>query len=225
MKLMNWNKQPFWSSEDETGAGESNETTSLISGEENPIEQKSLISDDEGEEDSSEQKSDEPHAFDTLVEAEAFKASLPEGMEITDEEAFGNFLKVINESTSREALATSLLGMYSEALEAASRESAEVFQNTQKEWQAAVKSDPTYGGEKLTQSLATAKAVAKEYGGKEFLNLLSLTGAGNNVAMVAFLNKVAEVLPKEGRPIQGAPAAAGTLSLADRMFGKTAEGN
>lgn len=176
-------------------------------------EPKSLIDTDEGE-----TLSD----FDTLVEPEAFKESLGEDFEITDEEAFNKFLETVNNATSREELARELLSVYSESLETAVKTTAEAFEQTQTQWQEQVKTDPTYGGDNLNKSLANAKSVAMEYGGKEFLQLLNLTGAGNNLAMVAFLNKVHEAMPKEGEPVSGTPTQA-QRSLAERLF-PTAEG-
>lgn len=168
--------------------------------------------------------SDEPSSdFETPVDPEAFKEALGDEYEISDEEAFNKFLDTINNATSREELAKSLLGVYNESLEATAKATEAAFEETQTQWQEQVKSDPTYGGENLDKSLANAKSVAMEYGGKEFLQLLNLTGAGNNLSMVAFLNKVHAALPQEGAPVAGTPTQA-QRSLADRLF-STAEGN
>src|SRR6056297_917752 len=89
-----------WEAEDEGGAGGSSlvgeDTTStgedtLESGAGDDTtpsgDGKSLIDTDE----------DEPTSdFDTPVEPEAFKESLGEDFEITDEEAFGKFLETVN---------------------------------------------------------------------------------------------------------------------------------
>lgn len=177
-------------------------------------DKKSLIDTDEGKPVSD---------FDTLVEPDAFKEALGEEFEITDEEAFGKFLEAVNNATSREELARELLSVYSESLETAVKATAETFEQMQTQWQEQVKTDPTYGGDNLDQSLANAKSVAMEYGGKEFLQLLNLTGAGNNLSMIAFLNKVHEAMPKEGAPVSGTPTQA-QRSLAERLF-PSAEGN
>lgn len=177
----------------------------------------SLIGEEEGEETPPEGSPPEPSPFEAIVEPDAFKEALGPDFEITDEESFKTFIETINSAGSREELAKNLLDVYSQALQTTAKAAEDAFEETQKQWQEAVKADPTYGGAKLEQSLAVAKSVAKEYGSKEFLQLLSLTGAGNNLAMVDFLNKVSAALPKEAEPVAGNPAPQ-QRSLAERIF-------
>lgn len=217
--------QICWKPEEETGGGE----PSLV-GEQSETENETTTEDKAPAENEGEKaslvsgESEEPSSdFETLVEPEAFKESLGEDFEITDEESFNKFLETVNNATSREELAKSLLSVYSESLEATAKATEAAFEQTQTQWQEQVKSDPTYGKENLDKSLANAKSVAEEYGGKEFLQLLNLTGAGNNLSMVAFLNKVHAALPQEAEPVAGSPSQT-QRTLADRLF-PSAEGN
>lgn len=89
-------------------------------------------------------------------------------------------------------------------------------------WKAQAREHPKYGGEKFAESAATAREVAGKYGGESFLTLLRDTGAGNHAEMIAFLNEVAAALPKEGKPVMGAPRAA-AADLASRLFPSRSE--
>lgn len=218
--------------EDETGGGEppaAEDKPSLVGGDKpapeggEPEPEGSKPEGSEGKKSLLDSGDDEPSSdFETLVEPEAFKESLGDDFEITDEESFNKFLETVNNAPSREELAKSLLNVYSESLEATAKATEAAFEETQTQWQEQVKSDPTYGKDNLDKSLANAKTVAEEYGGKEFLQLLNLTGAGNNLSMIAFLNKVHAALPQEGEPVAGTPSQA-QRTLADRLF-PTAEG-
>lgn len=86
----------------------------------------------------------------------------------------------------------------------------------QKEWRDAVKADPEIGGEKLQPSLDKIGRLINEYGSDELLETMAITGAGNNVHVIKFLNKVAEKLT-EGGPVVGSPATA-REDAASRMF-------
>ena len=216
----------FWEAEDETGTGSlvGDDTGDDTAPAGDDTGDDTAASGDEGKKTLIGSDDDAPdYDFDTLVEPDAFKEALGDDFEIADEDAFNKFLDTVNNATSREELARELLNVYSESLETAAQATAGVFEETQTQWQEQVKTDATYGGDNLDQSLANAKSVAMEYGGKEFLQLLNLTGAGNNLAMVAFLNKVHAAMPKEGTPVAGTPTQA-SRSLAERLF-PSAEGN
>lgn len=215
-------------------AGEGEETTG---GDETTTEGETLIGGDEGaegegktegslvggEEEGPEGEGAEPHPFDEELDPAAFREAISEEYEIAeDDESFTAFIDTINQATSREELAKNLMDMHAKTLESAAEATAAEFTRVQTEWQDAVKADPTYGKDNLDKSLAAAKTVALEYGGKDFLNLLNLTGAGNNLAMVAFLNKVHADLPKEGNVVAGNPSPS-QRSLAERLF-PSAEG-
>ena len=95
-------------------------------------------------------------------------------------------------------------------------EIAAEFNTLQEKMQTEIRNDPTYGGEKLNESLRVAKETAIRYGGDGFLALLQTTGAGNSIHMLRFLNEVAKAVPGEAKPINGSPAAA-PKSLGERL--------
>lgn len=221
------------SPEDETGSGETPPSGegdegkggpgSLIEGDAPPGEEgspKSLLDGDdgEGEGEGEGEGADPPPEFSKDSVLEALKA---DGFELDEDlkDQAEDFFKLIAEEKDPNKVAEQSLRMLSDVQKRWTEGISKVWNDTQADWQKATREDPEYGGAKLDQSLAKAKEVAMKYGGKEFLSLLSLTGAGNHPKMVAFLNKVAADLPSEGTPISGTPTAGEEKSLADKIFG------
>lgn len=153
------------------------------------------------------------------IDREAIIKGLGDDVVIQDEAKLGEFFDLIDNIKDRGEFATSVLKMAGEVRDSTLESVAEDFQKTVTDWQEETRKDPVYGGQNLDKSTATAKQIAKEIGGPEFLEFLMTTGVSNNVRIIGFLNKVADALPKEAKPVLGSPAETGTKSLADRIFG------
>ena len=165
---------------------------------------------------------DDPPAFGLEeVTVDGLKETLSEhleGVEIDDTQ-FGEFTSLINEATSREELASKLIQWDMARQQSAAEAADAAWLANIEAWQTEVKSSPEFGGEKLEQSLANAKQVSEQYGGAEFFEMLRVTGVGNHLQMVAFLNRVYKEMPKEGAPVTGTPGTPTDKPLADRLFG------
>lgn len=162
----------------------------------------------------------EPHAFEAQVEAEALSESLPEGLTLTDEQST-EFLDIINGAESRADLATKMLTMYNEVAQAASTAGVDSWNALQQTWRDEMTADKDLGGEALNENLGRVNTIVKQYGGKEFTEALQLTGLGNNLHLLRFLDAVSKDLPQPATPATGKPAA-GDTRLADRLFGTPA---
>ena len=169
-----------------------------------------LLTDDEEGKEEVEAEAPEP------IDMEKLKEALPEGFDL-DEESAKAFTSILDSGKSTQDMAADLLKLYADETASFTQQQADQWNGLQKEWKDEAKADPVYGGEKLAQSLANAKSIAKEFGGDEFLNLLKVTGATNHKEMIGFLNKVHAAIPQEGRLVKGAPAQ-GDTSLANRLF-------
>ena len=219
------------SPETETGSGETPPSgadgegrgpTSLIEGD--PPEgddgsPTSLIEGDgEGEGEGEGEGADPPPELSKDAVLDALKA---DGLELDDKslEQADNFFKLLAEEKDPNKIAEQSLRMLADVQAKWTEGISKIWNDTQADWQKATREHPEYGGANLDVSLAKSKEVALKYGGKEFLSLLSLTGAGNHPAMVAFLNKVAKDLPKEGSPVTGTPTSGGEKTLAEKLFG------
>ena len=163
----------------------------------------------------------EPHAFDAQLAPEAFKALLPEGYE-PDEALSTRFLEALNGAESREALAKSMVEIQSDMLKQADDAAMQAWTDTQNAWQAEVKADKEFGGDKMDSALATARTLIETHAKdqaeataiKEFF---TLTGVGNSIHMVRLLNRLAAAIPGEAKPVEGTPSPT-EKSRADKLF-------
>lgn len=143
---------------------------------------------------------------------------IPEGFTVTDDQS-ARLVAIINDNKGDlSGTVKGLLSYYTELASEASTALAEQFNGLQTRMQDEVKNDSTFGGEKLPESLRVSKEVATRFGGADFLQMLSVTGAGNSLAMVRFLNEVAKFAPAEGKPVTGAPSAP-PKTLEARLWG------
>lgn len=94
---------------------------------------------------------------------------------------------------------------------------SQAWDNVQKEWQDAAKTDPEIGGPNYAANLATANKVAA-LGGPAFAQALALTGMGNHPEMVRFFLKIAPKLVEPGAAPGGPAPATTQLSQADRLY-------
>lgn len=142
--------------------------------------------------------------------------SFGEDIEV-DEELRGELLEVFNNpELDAKGRAQALVDLHVKAMQAAGEASAKQWSDTQEQWRNEVSADPEIGGEKLQPALDKIGRLVDEHGSQEFLNVMALTGAGNNVHVVKFLSKVAERLVEAG-PVSGAPSTT-EKSAAAKLF-------
>jgi len=143
---------------------------------------------------------------------------LPEGDNfVVDEELRDEFLGVVNnQELSPKDRAQGLLDLYTKAATKASETASNEWNELQTKWQGEVKADAEIGGAKLPETLGRIGQLIDQYGDAETRTAFDLTGAGNNPAVIKFLNKVAAKLV-EGGPVSGQPAAVES-STAAKLF-------
>lgn len=156
----------------------------------------------------------EPEPFVPLT---AGDITLPEGLEVSDERRDAA-LAIINnrELTPKEQL-QGLINLQGELAKEASEAISETWATTQKTWQDEVKADPTIGGDKLPATLSAVNKLVTEYGDDKLVEAFALTGAGNNVHVIKFLNSIAGKL-LEGGPVQAGGPTNQEGNPASRMF-------
>lgn len=164
-------------------------------------------------------KPSDPPAPDPMAALESLDGLVPEGFEIPEDRR-ASFLEAVNGAKSRTELVGTLVKMHTEEIAAIQNQAAEQWNQTQRDWQAEIKADPTYGGAKLEASLAIAKETALKLGGEPLLQAMHLTGMGNNVHFFRALMKAAELIPKEGSPSPGDKAVP-PKDLASRLYPTT----
>lgn len=143
--------------------------------------------------------------------------TFPEGMEV-NETLRDEALAIVNDRTlSPKDQLQGLINLQGKLAQEASEGISKTWEDTQKAWQDEVKADPTIGGDKLPATLAAVNKLVTEYGDDKLIEAFALTGAGNNVHVIRFLNSVAGKLLEGGAVIPNAPVNQ-TSDRATRMF-------
>lgn len=140
----------------------------------------------------------------------------PEGMTVADGDR-DSFLGILNnrEMTPVQQ-AQALVDLQAKVSKEASEAGSQAWTQLQESWVNEVKADAEVGGAKLEPALASIGKLIDQHGSPELRAALDLTGAGNNVHVIKFLNKVATALT-EGGHVSGAPGG-GEQSLADALY-------
>lgn len=155
----------------------------------------------------------------TPLTIEAF--TLPEGMEVNDEQ-FSSALAVVNDpELSPQQVGEKLINMQITAMHeagtAAETASNAAWDEMQTTWQTESKALPELGGDALPSTLATIKAGLKRAGATDAtFEALTLTGAGNHPEVIRVLHALTVQL-KEGAPTQGSVAVP-NLTAAQKLY-------
>lgn len=144
---------------------------------------------------------------------------LPEGFTI-DEPTSKGFVEIVNKfGLPRDAVAE-LVALQANAMKVASEKGVNDWNNLRTEWQSKIKSDPDFGGDKVTVNQAAIGQLLTKYGDDEVRHAFDLTDAGNHPAIFRFLSKIAKDLVEPGpRPVPTPPSPA--RSAADILYGDT----
>lgn len=146
--------------------------------------------------------------------AESFK--LPEGF-TADPQAMTKFTEIANKAKLPADVANELISLQAELSKQASEAGSAAFAEMQTKWQTEVRSDPEIGGAKLDANLGNIAKLLQKYDVPGVREAFTLTGAGNNPAIVKFLAKVAADLSESG-PLAGAPGATAERTLAQVLY-------
>ena len=120
-----------------------------------------------------------------------YEFKMPEGVE-ADEKTLADFTKVAKELKLSPENAQKLVDIRSAAVTAAKEQHAATVQG----WADAVKADKELGGDKLQETLATAKK-AIDLGPPELKELLNDSGLGNHPAVVKWAHAIGKALSED----------------------------
>lgn len=147
--------------------------------------------------------------------AEAIK--LPEGFEV-DAAAMGDFLGIMNDTALDGASrAQKLIDLQTKFAQAQSEKAMETWTKLQDTWQNEAKADPDVGGDKLEGNLAKISTLINVHGSPELREIMTQTGAGNNVHVIKFLSKIATAMG-ESLPAPASTPGSGERSAAQTLF-------
>lgn len=155
----------------------------------------------------------EPEAPAEWTPLTAEDITLPEGVTIS-EDLRDEFLSVMNNrELSPKDQMQSLIDLQMKAAQAASEASSQAWTDMQTTWQDEVRADY---GDNLVPTVGRIQKLVSEFGSPELTSVFDLTGAGNNLHVIKFLDKIATQLT-EGGPVTGSPAAS-EATAAQKLF-------
>jgi hypothetical protein len=152
-----------------------------------------------------------------FVPLTAADITFPEGLEINETLRDEALAIVNNRELSPKDQLQGLIDLQGKLAKEVSEGISKTWEDTQKAWQDEVKADPTIGGDKLPATIAAVNKLVTEYGDDKLIEAFAVTGAGNNVHVIRFLNSVAGKL-LEGKAVSAAAPVTQGGDAASRMF-------
>ncbi len=133
-----------------------------------------------------------------------YKLELPEGLKAEDP-LLSKFLEGAAEAGLPQDKVQALVARVAPDLMRQVAEPYEAWNQLQTDWQSQVKADPEIGGARLPEALARISTLMDRFGDPGLREALTMTGAGNNPAIIKSLNRMALAMT-EGKLVAGNPA-------------------
>lgn len=118
---------------------------------------------------------------------EAF--TLPEGVQL-DDKVLAQATPIFKDVGLSQDQAQKLVSLYAGMQQTAAEAQIAGFNQVKSDWQAQIKGDPEFGGDKLPKTLGAAKAVLAKYGDKALVNDLKEWGWANHPGLIRLLARV-----------------------------------
>lgn len=130
----------------------------------------------------------------------------------------GDFLGIMNDQALAPGdRAQKLIDLQTKFAQAQSEKAMQTWNTLQETWQNEAKADPEIGGDKLEANLGRISTLINVHGTPELREIMTQTGAGNNVHVIKFLSKIAAAMG-ESLPAPAAVPPGGEKSAANIMF-------
>lgn len=133
---------------------------------------------------------------------EKYEFTSPEGKTL-DPDTLTAFSEVAKELNLPQDAAQKVLDKMAPAI--AQRQAAQIEQ-IRTDWAEASKADKEFGGDKLDQSLATARKALDTFGSPELRALLNDAGLGNHPEVIRFMFRAGKAISEDTKFVGGKPA-------------------
>lgn len=127
------------------------------------------------------------------VPPEEYVFTAPEGMEY-DAETMGVYAEAAREAGLSQEKADLILGKLAPHM---AEKQAQALAQAREDWAASAKADKEYGGEKLAESLGTAKKALDAFGTPELQTLLNESGLGNHPEIIRFMVRAGRAISQD----------------------------
>ena len=148
------------------------------------------------------------------TEAKPAAANAPESYEFTPAEGYefdpktlAAYSEVAKELNLPQESAQKILDKMAPAM--AEKQAAQI-EEIRNGWAESSKADKEFGGEKLTESLASAKKALDAFGTPELVTLLNESGMGNHPDVIRFMVRAGKAISEDGFVLGGRGASSGS---------------
>ena len=145
------------------------------------------------------------------TEAKPAVATAPESYEFTPAEGYefdpktlAAYSEVAKELNLPQESAQKILDKMAPAM--AEKQAAQI-EEIRNQWAESSKTDKEFGGEKLTESLASAKKALDAFGTPELVTLLNESGMGNHPDVIRFMVRAGKAISEDGFVLGGRGAS------------------
>lgn len=148
------------------------------------------------------------------TEAKPAATTAPESYEFTPAEGYefdpktlAAYSEVAKELNLPQESAQKILDKMAPAM--AEKQAAQI-EEIRNQWAESSKTDKEFGGEKLTESLASAKKALDAFGTPELVTLLNESGMGNHPDVIRFMVRAGKAISEDGFVLGGRGASSGS---------------
>ncbi len=124
---------------------------------------------------------------------EKYEFVAPEGQQF-DTDVIGQFSEVAKDLNLPQDAAQKILDKMAPAMQA--RQVA-MIEKARVDWAESAQTDKEFGGEKLTENLATAKRALDNFGSPELRTLLNESGLGNHPEVIRFMYRAGQAISED----------------------------
>lgn len=167
--------------------------------------------------DNPEAKTDETAAAPEKVLPEKYEFTAPEGTQL-DEEAVGELSGLAKDFKLSQEEAQKVADIGAKLAAKWDTKQAETIQQAAAEWAASATADKEYGGDKLTESLATAKKALDAFGTPELRSLLNDSRLGNHPEVIRFMVRAGKAISEDRMVTGGAGPATASTNVAKSLY-------
>lgn len=162
-------------------------------------------------------KTDETAAPPEKVVPEKYEFKAPDGVTL-DPEIFGEFEGVAKELKLSQEEAQKVTDIGAKLAQKWEAKQADVIQQAAAEWAASATADKEYGGDKLTDSLTTAKKALDAFGTPELRTLLNDSRLGNHPEVIRFMVRAGKAISEDRMVTGGAGPATASQNTAKSLY-------
>lgn len=122
--------------------------------------------------------------------------TVKEGVEV-DAVLLDEFKPLAKELDLSQDNAQKLIDLYAQQMEQVAKTQVEAWEDIQKEWKEAARTDEEFGKEKFNESVNTAKLALDTLGTPALREALNTTGVGNHPEFIRFMYRVGKVIEED----------------------------